>query len=143
KGLKVVMVTREAFRPFFSEISGLVFHPFDPDHTHRGVWGLCRLFKELCRYTPTAVADLHYSIRTRFLAWLFRVKGITVQQLDKGKQEKKELTRPHHKIMRPLKPTVERYADVFRKLGYPIVLKHQRQPQSRLLPEAAKRFFAH
>lgn len=140
--LTVVMVSREIFRPFFSDVSGLIFHPFYPHRTHKGMRGLYRLFKELKRYTPIAVADLHENIRSRFLSLLFRLNGITVEQLDKGRKEKKALTRAHHKILKPLKPTVERYADVFRNLGYPTTLSHALRQKRLPLPETAKRLFA-
>ena len=140
--LTVVMVSREAFRPFFMGIPGLVFHPFYADQAHKGVRGLYRLFNELKQYMPVAVADLHDNIRSRFLSLLFRMDGIAVRQLDKGRKEKKALTRGHRKILKPLKPTVERYADVFRKLGYPVTLSHALKQKKLPLPESAKGLFA-
>ncbi|MFC3198568.1 glycosyltransferase family 9 protein [Parapedobacter deserti] len=140
--LTLVMVSREALQPFFADISGVVFHPFYPHGPHQGISGLYRLFKELKRYQPTAVADLHHNIRSRFLSLLFRLSGIAVRQLDKARKEKKALTRAYKKIMKPLKPTVERYADVFRKLGYPMALSHTLKRRKQPLPETAKRLFA-
>lgn len=140
--LTLIVVSRELFRPFFNDIPGVVFHSIFPDGVHKGVFGLYRLFKELQEYTPQAVADLHYNLRSRFLSMLFRLKGTPVSQLDKGRKEKKALTRPRHKVRKPLKPTVERYADVFRALGYPIVLSHALRPRSLPLPGAVKRLFS-
>lgn len=137
-----VMVSRTAFEPFFEGIANLVYHPFYPNQIHQGLKGLYRLFRELKAFAPVAVADLHYSIRSRFLSLLFRLTGTAVRQLEKGKREKKALTRAHHKVLKPLKPTVERYADVFRELGYPVMLRHALQKQYISLPETAKRFFA-
>lgn len=138
----VIVVSRATFEPFFADISGLIFHPFYPKGAHRNIRGLYRLFTELLQYKPAAVADLHDNLRSRFLSLLFRAKGIHVSQLDKGRKEKKALTRPHHKVMKPLKPTVDRYADVFGKLGFPIVLSHSLSRRRLPLPETAKRFFA-
>lgn len=140
--LTLVVVSREVFKPFFLNIPGLIFHPFYPQGIHKGIRGIYRLFKELQQYTPRAVADLHYSLRSRLLAILFRLKGIPVSQLDKGRKEKKALTRPHNKIRKQLKPTVERYADVFRKLGYPITLSHTLRPLPLSLPEVAVPLFS-
>src|SRR5690606_38513283 len=50
--------------------------------------------------------------------------------------EKRALTRPRNKVRKPLKPMVERYADVIRKLGYPIVLRHTLQSRPLPLPES-------
>jgi len=140
--LTLVLVTREPFKPFFDDIPGLVFHPFYPNGAHKGARGLYHLFKELQQYDPQAVADLHYNIRSRVLSALFRLKGVPVRQLDKGKKEKKALTRPHHKVRKPLKPMVERYADVFRALGYPIVLRHTLQLRKWPLPISVAPLFS-
>ncbi len=130
--LRLVLVSREPFKPFFADIPDLIFHPIYPHGAHKAARGLYHLFTELQRYAPDGVADLHYNLRSRSLSALFRLKGVPIRQLDKGRKEKKALTRPHHKIRKPLKPMVERYADVFRKLGYPIVLNHALR--ARLLP---------
>src|SRR5690606_26639241 len=132
--LTLVLVSREPFKPFFTDIPGLIFHPFYPHGVHQAGRGLYRLFKELKQYDPQAVADLHYNIRTRLLSALFQLTGVPVRRLDKGKKEKKALTRPHHKIRKQLKPMADRYADVFRALGYPIVLGHVLRPQTLPFP---------
>lgn len=141
-GLSVVMVSREFFKPLFAGIPRVVFHSCQFDETHRGLKGLYRLFAELKRYHPTAVADLHHNIRSRFLSLLFRLQGVAVRRLDKDRAAKNALTRPRHKIMRPLKPMPERYADVFAKLGFPTVLRYALWPNRLPLPETAKRLFA-
>ena len=51
------------------------------------------------------------------------MKGLKVVQIDKGRAEKRALTRKKKKDLRQLKTTHERYADVFAKLGYPVELK--------------------
>lgn len=140
--LTLVMVSRESFKPFFADISGVIFHPFYPHGVHKGIQGLFRLFQELLQYTPQAVADLHYNLRSRSLSTLFWLKGIPTSQLDKGRKEKRALTRPHNKVRKPLKPMVERYADVFRKLGYPITLRHVLQSRQLPLPESVVPLFS-
>lgn len=134
--LTLVMVSRESFKPFFSDIPGVVFHPFYPQGIHKGIRGLFHLFKELQQYAPQAIADLHYNLRSRSLSALFSVMGTPTSQLDKGRKEKRALTRPRNKVRKPLKPMVERYADVIRKLGYPIVLRHTLQSRPLPLPES-------
>ncbi len=140
--LTVVMVSRAFFQPFFADIPRLVFHPCRFDGTHRGFGGLRRLFIELKRYKPAFVADLHHNIRSRLLAFSFRLIGITVRHLDKDRTGRKALTRPRHKIMKPLRPMPERYADVLAKLGFPMALRHALRPHRQSLPETAKRLFA-
>ena len=65
-------------------------------------------------------------LRTKILSFFFK-KTAT---LDKGRTEKKQLTRKENKIKKPLKPTTERYADVFRRLGFTLKLSHQLLPKS-------------
>ena len=86
---------------------------------HKGVAGLWLLYKELSALGIDAVADLHDVLRTKILRRLFRMAGKTVSIIDKGRAEKKRLTRRRHKELRPLKPMAERYADVFAALSLP------------------------
>ncbi|WP_156306042.1 glycosyltransferase family 9 protein [Sphingobacterium endophyticum] len=131
---EIIMVSRPFFSAFFEGIPRLKFHPIDPKNKHKGIAGLFKLYKELKSYKATQVADLHNNLRSRFLDILFKISGYTVQILDKGRAEKKALTRSENKIFKPLKLTTERYADVFRQLGYTLSLSHQLQKQHRLIP---------
>ena len=132
---EIIMVSRQLFKAFFEHIPRLIFHPIDPNGKHRGVIGLFRLFKELKGYKPDFVADLHNNIRSRILDTLFRFSGNKLATLDKGRAEKKALTRKHGKIKRQLKLTTERYADVFRNLGFEVQLSHQLKKTGRTVPK--------
>ncbi|WP_432709978.1 glycosyltransferase family 9 protein [Pedobacter sp.] len=122
---EVVMLSRALFSPFFSDLRQVSFHPFDPKKQHKGFLGLLKLFGELRRHQFTAVADLHTNLRSAILCLLFFLSGVKVRRLDKGRSEKKKLTRQVNKVLKPLKRTSERYADVFRNLGFPFQLSHQ------------------
>src|SRR5215213_2396262 len=52
-------------------------------------------------------------------SFLFPVKRL---QLLTREEKKKKITRKENKVLRPLKSTFERYADVFRSLGWSIIL---------------------
>jgi len=54
--------------------------------------------------------------------------------VDKGRSEKKALTRTENKVFKQLKSTHERYADVFRKLGFPLDLSNPRFPEKKNIP---------
>ncbi len=139
--LEIVMVSKKTFAPFFEKIEQVRFHNFKPQEKHRGFWGLIKLYKELKAYKPNAVADLHDNIRSRIISLFFRLAFIKIKRLNKGRKEKKALTRKKNKILIQLKPTVERYADVFKKLGYPIILKHQLEKKTLPIPQNADLFF--
>lgn len=131
---EIIMVSRPLFKAFFDPIPRLIFHPIDPKDRHKGLMGLFRLFSELKRYRAEFVADLHNNIRSRILGTLFRISGNRVATLDKGRAEKKALTRKHDKIKRQLKLTTERYADVLRSLGFELSLAHKLRKMARPLP---------
>ncbi|TPN87897.1 glycosyltransferase family 9 protein [Aquimarina algicola] len=120
--VKITVLTRKFFEPIFSDIENLDVYHADVTGKHKGVLGLRKLAKELINLDIDAVADLHNVLRSNVLKVFFSLKGIKVIQVDKGRDEKKALTRSENKIFKPLKTTHERYADVFKALGYPIDL---------------------
>lgn len=79
--------------------------------------GLLRFASALARYDFDYVIDLHDVIRTKIIRAFFLLKGKKVFVVDKARQERKALVRAHDKVKRPLRPVIERYADVFRAAG--------------------------
>lgn len=140
-GVSLVMVSKKQFQPFFETIDNVAFHALESGTKHKGFFGLYKLFKELKQYRCDAVADLHDNIRSHIISFFFRLSGTKVERIDKGRKEKKALTRSENKILKQLKPTIERYADVFRKLGFEILLQHRLYKDARPLPEKIKPLF--
>ncbi len=138
---ELVMVSRAPFEAFFANIPNLTFHPIHPKTQHKGIIGIFRLFKELINYKPIAIADLHDNLRSRLLSAFFRLAGIEIKRIDKGRLEKRALTRKNKKILKPLKLTVERYADVFKALGFKLELSHQLRPVVKEIPANAQILF--
>ena len=123
---EIVFVSRKNFADLFDGVERLTFRGVNLDD-YKGFFGLRKLALELKKeFQPDFVADLHNVLRTKILSFFFK-KAAT---LDKGRTEKKLLTRKENKIKKPLKPTTERYADVFRKLGFTLKLSHQLFPKS-------------
>lgn len=139
--VEIIMVSREAFKPFFDGIENIKFHAIQPKTIHKGLNGLFKLYQELRKYKPTAIADLHDNLRSRAISTFFRLTGIKVKRIDKGRSEKKALTSSVNKIFKPLRQTVERYADVFRELGFAIKLSHRLESKSRKIPAKAELLF--
>lgn len=121
--VEVVVISRVFFAPFFKELQGVSFVGIDLKNKYKGLLGLFRLYKELKKYQPDAIADLHDVLRTKVLRTFFRLSGFSIQKIDKGRAEKKALTRVKNKKFKALKTTHERYADVFRRLGYTLDLE--------------------
>ena len=124
--VKITVLTRGLFQPFFGAIPNIVFHPFFPKMEHKGFFGLFSLFLSLRKQDITHVADLHNNLRSTIIRLLFLITGCSTRKLDKARAAKKKLTRKNNKELKPLKQTVERYADVFSKLGFPFKLQQQR-----------------
>jgi|SRR5690625_4086788 len=132
--VEIIYVSREKFKDLFDDIPNFTFYPADLDGKHKGILGLYRLSKELKSLGITEVADLHNVLRTKIIRkFLSHPK---TAMLDKARNERKALVRKENKVRKQLKPMVERYADVFRELGFKFELKHQ-LPESSIVKENA------
>ncbi|MGI0106070.1 glycosyltransferase family 9 protein [Salinimicrobium sp. WS361] len=118
--VKLTLLTRRFFAPMFKDLRNVQIFEAEVKGRHKGIFGLKKLSSELLDLKIDAVADLHNVLRSNILKLFFKLKGIPVRQLDKGRKEKKALTRSNNKIFEQLKATHERYTEVFDKLGYPI-----------------------
>ena len=126
--LKITVISRPFFQPFFKDIPNLHFFAFDEKERHKGVLGLWRLFQDLKRLQIDAFADLHNVLRSKVVRSLFALSGKKVSFVDKGRAEKKALTRAENKNFRPLTTMFERHQLVFESLGFPIDLSRPQFP---------------
>jgi len=140
--LEIIVVSRILFKPFFQDLKNVRFHALEPKTKHRGIKGLFNLYQELSKYRPSAIADLHHNLRSNLLSLYFRLlKNVPNAQINKGRSEKKALTRKENKELKPLRTTPERYADVFRKLGFRFKLSHQLKLIKNDLPASHQHYF--
>ncbi|WGK65793.1 glycosyltransferase family 9 protein [Croceiramulus getboli] len=125
--IKLIVVTKSFFTPVFDHLKGIQVVAVDVKERHQGIIGLKKLAKELAHLKPDAFADLHDVLRSKavrtFLRW--KVSGLEIGVIDKGRKEKKALTRSSAKSFKPLKTSAQRYADVFAKLGFALDLSNQ------------------
>ena len=112
--VKVTILTRAFFTPFFRGLKNVTIYEADVKGKHKGVFGLYKLSKELKKLKIDAIADLHNVLRSNILK--FFLPSIKTVQIDKGRKEKKSLIKGER--FEQLKTTHERYADVFRDLGF-------------------------
>lgn len=121
--LRITVMTRGRFTPMFQWMPANVeIKPVELEH-YSGLGGLSRLYGELKQKRYDAVADLHDVLRTKYLRLHFRIEGTKVAAINKGRKEKKALM-GNGMAATPLKPMVERYKDVFRKLGIEFSLNY-------------------
>lgn len=120
--LKVTILTKPFFTPLFEDIPNVSVFSADVKNDYKGFFGLWKLANELRKRDFDAVADLHNVLRTKILRFFFFFFGIKSRKIDKGRTEKKKLTQLKPKKIHPLKTTHQRYAEVFKGLGFPVDL---------------------
>lgn len=136
--LKITVISRPFFKPFFEGIPNLTFYAFDEKERHKGLLGLLRLFKDLKGLHIDAFADLHNVLRSKIVRNLFVLSGKKVAAVDKGRLGKKELTRAENKVFQQLPTMFERHVKVFEQLGFTVDLSQPEHPSKAVLtPEIA------
>ena len=86
--IKITLVTRPKFLPFFYGIERLEIISTDFKDGYKGFWGLIRLFRFLKkRGKYHSIVDLHGVLRTWMLDFLFRLTGTPVKRIKKGRKE--------------------------------------------------------
>ena len=126
--LTVTLVTRKRFVPIFKEFTELQIVTPDFANQHKGLKGLYRLYNELKQSKPHRIADIHHNLRTAVLRMFFKLSFTRIKVINKGYAERKRLTDPSKKTMKPLTPQHYRYVEVFTRLGFPIDLDQHEFP---------------
>lgn len=131
--VKITVVSRPFFEPFFAEIPNVNFFAVDLKGRHKGFLGLLKLQSDLQKLGIDAIADLHNVLRSKIVRMLFALKGKKVAYSDKGRATKKALTRAENKIFEPVTPMTESHVETFKKLGFPIDLSNPKFPEKATL----------
>ncbi|MCQ2210563.1 MAG: glycosyltransferase family 9 protein [Paludibacteraceae bacterium] len=119
----ITMLSTPKLKPLFPTTENFTFIPVDTKKEYAGNLGMYKLFKHLQKsYHFDAMLDLHDVLRSKMLRTLYKLKGTPVYVIEKGRKEKKQLTNEKNKQLKPLKSSIQRYADVFEKAGYPITI---------------------
>ncbi len=129
--VKVTVLTRDFFSPFFRGLKNVIVFPAEVNGSHKGVLGLFKLSRVLKKLEIDAIADLHNVLRSNILKFFFLGKQFS--QIDKGRTEKKALV--SGKIFQQLKTTHQRYVDVFNVLGFELDLLNPSFPNKSILNE--------
>jgi ADP-heptose:LPS heptosyltransferase len=120
--VKITVISRPFFKPFFEGIPNITFFAFDEKVRHKGFLGLLRLFQDLKGLNIDAFADLHNVLRSKIIRNLFALSGKKTASVDKGRAEKKALTQPENKVFKQLPTMFERHVKVFEQLGFTVDL---------------------
>ena len=120
--LKISVLTKAIYADVLKDIPKINVISADIQNKYKGLKGLYKLSQAFKPYHFYAVADLHNVLRSQILRFLLKLQSIKVKAIRKGRADKKALTRTKNKVFKPLKHTTERYADVFKRMGYDIDL---------------------
>ncbi len=119
--LHVTMLTTPFFaRLFINRPENLEIMAVDLKKDYHGASGLFRLLKRLAGMKFDYVADLHNVLRSWMIDTMFRLKGISVKMVDKGRKERMQLL--HNDKSLQTKSYIQRYVDTFESLGLPVAL---------------------
>lgn len=133
--VKVTVVSRPFFKPFFDDMDRVAFFSVDLENRHKGFFGIYRLFKELKKLKIDAVADFHNVLRSKILRTFFKSTGIKTAFTDKGRKDKKQLTRLEKKVLKPVKSMVDRHVDTLTQLGFKVDLSKIVFPEKPVLSD--------
>ncbi|MCQ2228449.1 MAG: glycosyltransferase family 9 protein [Bacteroidales bacterium] len=123
KDVQFDVLSEPFFEPFFETHENLHFIGTNIRKSGEGVRGLWKLYRKLAQNHYDVVIDLHNVLRTKILrTFMHRLSGIDTFVVDKGRQEKRQLTEDNGKDKKQLKHTILRYCDVFAKAGLPVEL---------------------
>ncbi len=133
--VRITVVSRPFFAPFFKEIPNVNFFGVDLKKRHKGFLGLLRLFSDLRKLKIDAVADFHNVLRSKVIRALFALSGKKVAATNKGRAEKKALTNLTNKVFAPVKSMFERHTDTLKQLGFSVDLSDPHFPEKAILSE--------
>lgn len=137
--VKITVLSKPFLKPLFDGLKNVTFCAAEVNGKHKGFLGIYKLFNELKSLNIDAVADLHNVLRSKILRTFFKLGLAKVAFVDKGRGEKRALTQSKNKVFKQLKSTHERYADVFRNLGFNLNLSSPEfPPKKELTPEILK-----
>ena len=114
--LRITVATRPMFRPFFRGLD-VAFLEVDLKARHHSLRGMWQLAREARRLGVDAVADVHNVLRSKAFRLSMWLHGIPTASICKGRSAKKRALGTGGRF-EPLKHSVVRYCDVFRRLGF-------------------------
>lgn len=115
----ITILSEAGLKPMFeSAPKNVHFFGADLKDKHDGITGLKKLYNELRKKKFDYVADFHSVIRSFYLRLFFKFDGIPTAHIDKGRNEKANLTQRTNKTFVQLKSSFTRYHEVLQKLGF-------------------------
>lgn len=124
--LHITVVSRPWARPIFALLpSNVSFMPVDFKHEYKGFRGLNDLCRRIFALQPSAVADLHDVLRTKWIRFRFHIclSHTRVAHIQKNRRARRNFVTAS--VKEPQQPVFEKYADVFARLGLPVQIDNR------------------
>lgn len=113
------VMTRKAFVPLFENLGfNINVLPLDINGRHKGIMGYFRTIRRIATLGFSHVADEHDVLRSKGVRYFMALTGRKIAVIDKERKEKRSLI-ANKSINMPVKNTIQRYQEVFDKLGFP------------------------
>lgn len=116
--VRFTVMTRQAFSPLLDHLGfNVSVMPLDVRKKHKGIFGLFRIVAKVKGRGFTHIADAHDVLRSKVIRWCLKGPFTKTAKIDKGRGEKDLMVTS--KVTSPaLKPTIQRYIDIFEDLGF-------------------------
>lgn len=132
----ITMLSTAKCRTLFEQMPENVhFFAADLHGRHHGIAGLNTLLSEMNFKSFDFIADFHDVLRTKYLRMRFVLANKKVARIHKGRWQKKQLTRRHHKVLKQLSTSFRRYNSVLEKLGFHVDLNFSGLDFQKVLPQ--------
>lgn len=119
--VRITVLSRAFARPLFEHLAPNVnFMVADLKYEYHGIKGLNALYRRLAAKQFTAVADLHNVLRSEYLRLRFNIGHYRVAHINKHRRGRRQITSSRAKQLQQQPTSFQNYADVFRRLGYPV-----------------------
>ncbi len=124
--LQITVLSQPFAKAFYQDLAPNVrFYGSDIKREYCGLDGLARLYRQLAKEGFTAVADLHNTLRAKYLRLRFMLNGHPTAHVNKHRSLRKQLLRSEGGEKPQLPSSFQNYADVLAQLGYPVTLSFQ------------------
>lgn len=122
--LQITVLSKPFARVFFEGIgSNVFFMEADIKNEYKGIHGLNVLYRRLVAKRFTAVADFHDILRSKYLRMRFNLGLFKTAHINKHYSQRRKLTAQKKKCLKQLPTSFENYAEVLKKLGYPVKIQ--------------------
>lgn len=115
--VRITVATKQKFARFYDDIPNVTLLCLPSKSSFKDLAGIVKKAKSM---GVDAVADIHNTLRGKFIRLCFMLSGVRVAHLDKMRDARKALKNHKGGNVVPIRHNVLRFCDVFAELGLPV-----------------------